>query len=191
MPIYPWDVKWLLWVNRAATKDALGWLMIQIAQYGYLGWLALLALVLFLDRQRGKLVFLTGITAWGFSSYIGDTLLRPIARHTRPANVPDLAPRLHLLIPTPSSYSFPSSAAAFSFAVAAVIAYFYRGWSRWAALLAAAVIGYSRVYVGAHFPSDAIGGALIGLLVGIGGTSLEGRWWRQNAAAGKPAPKKA
>ncbi len=191
MPIYAWDVRWLLWVNHPAHKDAIGWVLTEVAQYGYWGWLVLLVLILFLDRGRGKLVFLTGVTAWGFSSYIGDSLLKPIAKHARPANVPDLAPQLHLLIPTPSSYSFPSSAAAFSFAVAAVIAYFYGGWKRWAALAAAAVIAYSRVYVGVHFPSDVIGGAIIGLLVGIGGTSLEGRWWRQNAAAGKPAPKKA
>ena len=67
-----------------------------------------------------------------------------------------------------------------------MIAYFYRGWKRWAALLAAAVIGYSRVYVGVHFPSDVIGGAVIGLLVGFGGTALEGRWWRQSAAPRRP-----
>lgn len=191
MPIYPWDVRWLLWVNQPAHKSALGWVMIQIAQYGYLGWLVLLAVILFLDRQKGKLVFLTGITAWGFSSYLGDTLLKPVARHARPANVPDLMQQVHLLVPTPSSYSFPSSAATFSFAVAAVIAYFYGGWKRWAALLAAALIAYSRVYVGVHFPSDVIGGAVIGLLVGIGGTALEGRWWRQSAAPRRPnAPAK-
>ncbi|MBI2815311.1 MAG: phosphatase PAP2 family protein [Acidobacteria bacterium] len=191
MPIYAWDVRWLLWVNQSAHGGLLGWVMIQIAQYGYLAWLLLLIVILFLDRQRGKLVFLTGITAWGFSSYLGDTLLRPAARHARPGNVPDLAPQLHILVPMPSFYSFPSSAATFSFAVAAVIAYFYRGWKRWAALLAAAVIAYSRVYVGVHFPSDVIGGAMIGLLVGFGGTALEGRWWRQSAAPRRPnAPAK-
>lgn len=191
MPIYPWDVKWLLWVNQGAHNDAIGWVIARIAQYGYLAWLILLAAILFLDRQRGKLVFLTGITAWGFSSYLGDTLIRPLARHARPGNVPDVAPQLHLLLPTPSSYSFPSSAATFSFAVAAVIAYFYSGWKRWAALLAATVIAWSCVYVGVHFPSDAIGGALIGLLVGFGGTALEGRWWRQSAAPRRPnAPAK-
>ncbi len=190
MPIYAWDVRWLLWVNGSAHHAAFGWVAIQVAQYGYWGWLGLLALILFLDRQRGKLIFLTGITAWGFSSYLGDTLLKPFAKHTRPASVPDLAPQLHLLVTTPSSYSFPSSAAAFSFAVAAVIAYFYHGWKRWAALAAASGIAYSRVYVGVHFPSDVIGGAIIGLLVGIGGTALQGRWWRQNAAPGKPTPTK-
>jgi undecaprenyl-diphosphatase len=185
MPIYAWDVRWLLWVNHSVHPAILDWIFKPVALYGYWVWLPLLAFLLFFDRPRGKLVFLVGIIAWGFSSYLGDTVLRPIVKHPRPSEVSWLAPQLHLPMPVPSSASFPSSAATFSFAVAGVIAYFYSGWKRWAALLGAAVIGYSRVYVGLHFPSDVLGGAILGLLVGFAATALQGRWWKAAAAPSK------
>jgi undecaprenyl-diphosphatase len=192
MSIHGWDVRWFLWVNRSAHSAALDWILPPIAHYGRLSWLALLVVILFLDRQRGKLVFLTGITAWGFSSYLGDTVLKSVFKHPRPNSLADLADKIHLLAAVPASFSFPSGDATVSFAVAGVIAYFYSGWKRWAALLSAALIAYSRVYVGVHFPSDVMGGAILGLLVGYMGTALAGRWWRQtNAPARKPSPKKS
>jgi undecaprenyl-diphosphatase len=60
--------------------------------------------------------------------------------------------------------SFPSGHAATSFAGAAVLMRFLPG--RWPVLVALAVgIAFSRVYVGVHYPSDVIAGALLGVLV--------------------------
>ena len=186
MPVYAWDVRWLLWVNHSQHPRVFDAILKPVALYGYWGWLALLVFILFFDRPRGKLVSLLGVIAWGFSSYLGDTVLKPLVQHPRPSIVASLANELRVLVPVPSSPSFPASAAMLSFAVAGVIAYFYSGWKRWAALAAAALIGYSRVYVGVHFPSDVIGGAAIGLLVGAVGTSLQARWWK----IANPPPKK-
>ena len=190
MPVYEWDVRWLLWVQRSTHSAAFQWTLKQAAQYGDWIWLALLGVILVLDRRRGKLVCLIGITAWGFSSYIGDTLLKPLLKHPRPFSVPSLAPQIRLLIPAPSSLSFPSSAAAVSFAVAGVIAYFYSGRKALAVLLLASLIAYSEIYAGVHFPSDAIGGAVMGSVVAIMEPAVAVRWWRQ-AQAAPPKPARA
>ena len=57
--------------------------------------------------------------------------------------------------------SFPSGHASNNFAVAVVLAVFYRRWG-WLYFIPAALISYSRIYVGAHYPSDTIVAVIIG-----------------------------
>ena len=59
--------------------------------------------------------------------------------------------------------SFPSGHASNNFAVAVVIAVFYRRWG-WLYFIPAILISYSRIYVGSHYPSD----TLVALVIGAG-----------------------
>jgi undecaprenyl-diphosphatase len=70
------------------------------------------------------------------------------------------------LVHAPTDGSFPSGHAATSFAAATVLTL---AWPRWwpAFLLLALGIGFSRVYVGVHYPLDVVGGAALGILVAI------------------------
>jgi membrane-associated phospholipid phosphatase len=70
------------------------------------------------------------------------------------------------LVRTPTDASFPSGHAATSFAAATVLSF---AWPRWAPAfyLLALAIGFSRVYVGVHYPLDIVGGALLGIGVAI------------------------
>ena len=184
MPVYDWDVSWFLLVNHDWQNPILDWVFPPIAEIGYLGWLGVLLLLPLWDRKKGMLASLVSFTAWACSSYVGETLLKPLLMHPHPSAVPDLASQVHLLVPAPapSSFSFPSNAALLSFAVVGVGWYFYPGLLRVAAFAVAALIGFSQVYVGAHFPSDVLGGMILGLLIGLGGTALMGRFWRRSNA---------
>lgn len=59
--------------------------------------------------------------------------------------------------------SFPSGHTTTSFALAFVIGFISRRWFPWVLLVAAAV-GVSRVVVGAHYPTDVLGGIVVGTL---------------------------
>ena len=65
-----------------------------------------------------------------------------------------------------SSFSFPSSHATNIFAAGALLSYTYRRWT--AVFLAiASGVAYSRVYIGVHYPSDILAGALLGVGYGL------------------------
>ena len=70
-------------------------------------------------------------------------------------------------VPAPYALaSFPSGHATTAFAVAAVLSFWYPRWT--AAFLAlAAVVGWSRIALGSHFPSDVAAGAILGVAVAL------------------------
>ena len=70
---------------------------------------------------------------------------------------------IRLLVGCGGRFSFPSNHAANAFSIACVVVYFYR---KYAALLitSAVLISLSRIYLGRHYPSDVLGGAVLGIL---------------------------
>lgn len=61
----------------------------------------------------------------------------------------------------PHGNSFPSGHAANNFAFATVVVVFYRRWG-WLAFLPAALVSYSRIYVGSHWPLDVLVSSFLG-----------------------------
>ena len=96
------------------------------------------------------------------SLLINNQLLKNLVQRPRPfVKFTDLK----IIIPTPSEFSFPSGHTASSFAAAAV---FYRHLPRklgLPAVILAGLIGFSRLYVGVHYPTDVIAGAVMGIFL--------------------------
>lgn len=108
---------------------------------------------------RGWRLVLVAGAAFGLGELLGSNLLKPLVARPRPPVVLD---GVRLLVGVGPSASFPSAHAVSSAAVASAIAWARPGWAPWV-LSYAAVIAYSRVYVGVHYPGDVLGGALLGM----------------------------
>jgi undecaprenyl-diphosphatase len=125
----------------------------------------ILAFALFLMTlagRRGRWVFLAiVITVALTDGVISHTLKHWLAR-PRPFLVLDWTRRLS----SAGGGSFPSAHAANMFGFATIVSGWYRS-LRWPLFGFAALIAFSRVYVGVHYPSDVAGGGIFGILSGL------------------------
>jgi undecaprenyl-diphosphatase len=141
------------WLDTAMTG-------ISAAGGAGLVWLALAAVALVTPGHRAA--------AWRvmlavFLSFaLVDGVIKPLVARARPtvaANGRDLPP-------LPATHAFPSGHATASFSAALTVS---RMWpatrALWWAL--AVLIGYSRIYLGHHYPLDVVGGAILGTLVAL------------------------
>jgi undecaprenyl-diphosphatase len=119
-------------------------------------WLALGAAGMVLDAPRRER-WRRGLAVVG-GAYALNTALKLVVRRRRPR-----VRRLPPLTGTPTGLSFPSAHATSSFAAARA----YAGLLPGAPLYAlASALALSRLYLGVHYPSDALAGAALGVAVG-------------------------
>ncbi len=93
-------------------------------------------------------------------------LLVQLVKRTVGRGRPALVGELSAIIREPDRFSFPSGHATASFAVALAYAMVFPWWSG-PLLLLAALVGFSRVRLGVHYPSDVVVGQLLATLTTI------------------------
>jgi undecaprenyl-diphosphatase len=162
---------------RAVDAPWLDAVMTWLSASGVAGlvWLALAFVSLWRPRDRAAAwrVLLTIALAY----LLVDGVLKPSIARPRPSHVPDAttanvttnpratAPK-RVLPPMPRSYSFPSGHAASTFGAAVAVSRMWPGTAPlWWTL--AILIGYSRIYLGHHYPLDVVGGALLGIATAL------------------------
>lgn len=130
--------------------------------------------ILILDKKNRKKIITTTIIATLLHLTISEGLfktllpyfdiirLRPYLAH------PDLTTAIGHLN---TSVSFPSSHMSALTAVSTILASFYK--KTWPfAILAVLIMGFSRIHNGMHYPTDVIGGAILGILYAIIATKI-------------------
>jgi len=94
-------------------------------------------------------------------------LLKELVQRFRPGYDPVIKNLTHIVLRKGGEFGFPSSHAANSFFVMVFTGYLFRNRTSLIILLIwALLVSYSRIYVGAHFPLDILGGWTVGLLTG-------------------------
>lgn len=128
----------------------------------YIAYIFLWSILLLKGGKIGKIASIVIILLIVSSDQISSNLLKNFFERIRPCNALD---DVNLLVNCSRSFSFPSSHAVNNFAVAF---YFYKLFPKlkWVLFTTAALIALSRPYVGVHYPSDILTGAIIGMFIG-------------------------
>ncbi|MBF0274639.1 MAG: phosphatase PAP2 family protein [Nitrospinae bacterium] len=114
------------------------------------------------EKEMLPLFIVSAAIAIGLNELIVSGFLKDYIARERPCHV--YKEQFEFVAGCTKSFSFPSSHAANAFGVAISLIFFYhKFW--FPALIAAIIVGVSRVYLGVHYPSDVIAGAVIGTLL--------------------------
>jgi undecaprenyl-diphosphatase len=100
------------------------------------------------------------------ASLVISHLLVQLVKRTVGRGRPAQGCRLSAIVREPDRFSFPSGHAAASFSVALSYAIVFPLWSG-PLLLLAALVGFSRIRLGVHYPSDVVVGQLLATLTAI------------------------
>lgn len=171
--IQQWDEQVLRWIAEHMRVPMLNVIMVFYTFLGNGGWaFILMGAVLLLFRKTRK-AGASSLCAMLIGLLITNLTLKPLVSRLRPWVIMD---DFATLVISSDLNSFPSghTCAAFAFA-AALCAILPQKWAKAAALFAAALMGFSRLYVGVHFPTDVLAGAVIGTACGFLGAWIVSR----------------
>ena len=129
-------------------------------------WIAFTALLLAFRRTRRA--GLAMALALGLYMLAGHCILKPLFARPRPC---DIRPEMLTLVARPNGWSFPSGHTASGFAAAFALWMQNRKLGT-PALILAAFIGFTRLYLYVHFPTDVLGGIVLGAALGFCGSRL-------------------
>jgi undecaprenyl-diphosphatase len=164
------DQQFFLWLN-SFNSPFFDWLMHGIS--GTVIWIPLyLAILIYLgktNRRKFLVIIIFVIVAATLSDQFS-VIVKNLVHRFRPCHEPALAGLVHTYKGQCGGlYSFVSSHACNSFDVALLsLSFIKKRWYSFSILLWASVVGYSRIYLGVHYPADVICGAMLGSLIGWG-----------------------
>ncbi|MDP3762826.1 MAG: phosphatase PAP2 family protein [bacterium] len=157
------DVELFRWLNSWAGVREL-WDTLIIFRTEWLGYWVGGALGLFLifgkEKKRELRMVFEALAASLISRFVFTEIIRYFYNRPRPFEV---LQDIYQLVQYDAGGSFPSGHAAFFFALAASVFFYHRVWGI-IFFLAALSIGLGRVSAGIHWPSDILGGAVVGIL---------------------------
>jgi undecaprenyl-diphosphatase len=152
-------------INVTLQNPVFDWLMpiITLKRTWFPVWFLAIIYLLWKGGRKGRLAVLLVIPLILLTDQISGSVLKPLVARIRPCIA---LQDIHLLVNKTSSFSFPSSHAANFFGLATYFSYLYRKY-KWWFFTAAFMVALSRISVGVHYPLDAVGGAVLGVLCGL------------------------
>ena len=170
------DQELLIFLNglHSPFLDVLMWWMTAIWF-----WLPILALVLWFMWKHYKKKMILIFAFFALSILISDqssVLIKNNVKRLRPTHNTEIGHQLHLHVYKNGDvykggqYGFVSSHAANSFCIALLFIYFFKPINRrlrWLFIVFPLIFSYTRIYLGVHYPTDILCGALLGICCGF------------------------
>ena len=133
-------------------------------------YIGILALIIYKWRNNAKIaaimVFAVVLT-FALCDSLSVALFKQTVQRLRPAWDPEIGDMVRMLEYKGGQFGFVSSHASNLFGLATITSLIIKQrWFTTSIFTFAAIVGYSRVYVGKHYPLDVICGALFGMLIG-------------------------
>lgn len=147
----------LLWIQQSLGSPILTTIMEEITDLANKGWFWILISLILVACKKTRTIGIAALISIVLGSIVTFFLKLLIARPRPFVEIQGLLP----LIQEPTDYSFPSGHTCVSFAAAFV---FYKMLPKKYGipfLIIAALIAFSRMYLGVHYPSDILGGMVV------------------------------
>lgn len=156
------ELKILDWIQgiRTPAGDVVMPFISRLGDAGFIWILLTISLLIYPKTRKSGAVLAVALVA---DMILCNILLKPIVCRTRPC---DVNTAIELLVARPKDFSFPSGHTAASF-TAVVALFFAREKRLWKPALVLAVgIAFSRMYLYVHYPTDILGGIIVGIAAG-------------------------
>lgn len=158
-----WEFKVLDFIRETLSCDVMDAIMKGITYIAEVGWFWILLGVVLIFFKKTRKIGITMLGALLLNLLVCNVTIKPLVGRIRPY---DIKEGIDLIIKTPHDFSFPSGHTSASFAGAVALFLYNKKWGG-AAVLLAALIGFTRLYLYVHFPTDVLAGAFIGALCAV------------------------
>jgi undecaprenyl-diphosphatase len=163
--LYSIELAVFYFFNHTLSSAGLDRFFITITDVGnwYIAYIILLGISFKYGGRKGKLAVAGIILLIAITDQLNHTLVKETFQRLRPCNsLPDVL--------TPAgcggTFSFPSNHAVNNFAAASFFFLLFRN-LKWVLFITAFLVSISRIYLGMHFPSDVLAGAVFGAAWGL------------------------
>ncbi|OGS21876.1 MAG: hypothetical protein A3J83_04615 [Elusimicrobia bacterium RIFOXYA2_FULL_40_6] len=157
------DIKLFSFINHGLKNTFFDFLMpvITTREYWTIPILLGFALLIIFGKEKGRDTFFLCLIALIISDSVTNQILKPLFHRLRPfETISDVNQLVKAW-----GYSMPSSHAVNIFTAATVISYIWRKtWVTVFMFVIAAMVAFSRVYAGVHYPGDVLAGILFSII---------------------------
>ncbi len=154
-----WEADLLFWIQDHLSCGFMDVLMpaVSLLCTADIVWFALaLILIRRKETRRAGIVLLVALV---ISIVICNVILKPMVGRIRPYDVYDVS----LLVPASTEFSFPSGHTTGVTVVTTVVCMYLRRWM-FPMIVFASMVMFSRMYLFMHYPTDILGGVLVGMI---------------------------
>lgn len=165
--IMAWEEEFLLYLQNNVRTEFLNHVMQFFSFLGNFGWFWIVLCIVLIAVKKTRPIGIIAAAALVASLLIVNGIIKPVVSRTRPfVSIEELT----LITRKPLDSSFPSGHTSSAFVVSCAITWCLSGKKKWLGvilIIIASLIAFSRLYLGAHYPTDVIAGLLLGITISV------------------------